>query len=162
MIAQADASVKTCETLRAEDSKKKHYKINLKKNLSPADSVCADTDRNMNGGSSQCTVRVFRQKFTRGAIGSHACSLQANMRVTNGITLESSLLLPIATVNCVQTLKVTRRQQPLILTTVMERRLAHKWMTRSCGKQKHGNGTMTSVVQKALECAPHKNWLSGG
>jgi hypothetical protein len=34
------------------------------------------------------TVRVFRQKFTlEDAIGSHACSLQANMRVTNGISL---------------------------------------------------------------------------
>jgi hypothetical protein len=52
------------------------------------------------------TVRVFRQKFTlEDAIGSHACSLQANMRVTNGIPLGSSLLLPVDTVNCVQTLK---------------------------------------------------------
>jgi hypothetical protein len=39
------------------------------------------------------TVRVFRQKFTlEDAIGSHACSLQANMRVTNGIPLGSPLL----------------------------------------------------------------------
>jgi hypothetical protein len=38
------------------------------------------------------TVRVFRQKFTlEDAIGSHACSLEANMRVTNGIPLGSSL-----------------------------------------------------------------------
>jgi hypothetical protein len=52
------------------------------------------------------TVRVFRQKFTlEDAIGSHACSLQANMRVTNGIPLGSSLFLPVHTVNCVQTLK---------------------------------------------------------
>jgi hypothetical protein len=37
-------------------------------------------------------VRVFRQKFTlEDAIGSHACSLQANMRVTNGIPLGCSL-----------------------------------------------------------------------
>jgi hypothetical protein len=48
----------------------------------------------------------FRQKFTlENAIGSHACSLQANTRVTNGIPLGSSLLLPVDTVNCVQTLK---------------------------------------------------------
>jgi hypothetical protein len=34
------------------------------------------------------TVRVFRQKFTlEDAIGSHACSLEASMRVTNGIPL---------------------------------------------------------------------------
>jgi hypothetical protein len=49
----------------------------------------------------------FRQRFTlEDAIGSHACSLEANMRVTNGIPLGSSLLLPVDTVNCVQTLKV--------------------------------------------------------
>jgi hypothetical protein len=37
------------------------------------------------------TVRVFRQKFTLDdAIGSHACSLEANIRVTNGIPLGSS------------------------------------------------------------------------
>jgi hypothetical protein len=53
------------------------------------------------------TVRVFRQEFTlEDAIGSHACSLEANTRVTNGIPLGSSLLLPVDTVNCVQTLKV--------------------------------------------------------
>jgi alpha-mannosidase II len=52
------------------------------------------------------TVRVFRQKFTlEVAIGSHACSLEVNMRVTNGIPLGCSLLLPADTVNCVQTLK---------------------------------------------------------
>jgi hypothetical protein len=55
---------------------------------------------------SQYSVR-FRQKFTlEDAVGSHACSLEANMRVTNGIPLGSSLLLPVHTVNCVQTLKV--------------------------------------------------------
>jgi hypothetical protein len=48
----------------------------------------------------------FRQKFTlEDAIGSHACSLEANMRVTNGIPLGSSLLLPVDTVICVKTLK---------------------------------------------------------
>jgi xanthine dehydrogenase molybdopterin-binding subunit B len=51
----------------------------------------------------------FRQKFTlEDAIGSHACSLEANKRVTNGIPLESSLLLPVDAVNCVQTLKVSK------------------------------------------------------
>jgi hypothetical protein len=55
------------------------------------------------------TVRVFRQKFTlEDAIGSHACSLEANMRVTNGIPLGCPLLLPVDTVICVQTLKVFR------------------------------------------------------
>jgi hypothetical protein len=61
------------------------------------------------GGLFEGMVRVFRQKFTlEDAIGSHACSLEANMRVTNGIPLGSSLLLPVCTVNCVQTLKVSR------------------------------------------------------
>jgi hypothetical protein len=51
-------------------------------------------------------VRVFWQKFTlENAIVSHACSLEANTRVTNGIPLGSSLLLPVDTVICVQTLK---------------------------------------------------------
>jgi hypothetical protein len=53
------------------------------------------------------TVRVFELKFAlEDAIGSHACSLEANMRVTNGIPLGSPLLIPVVTVNCVQTLKV--------------------------------------------------------
>jgi hypothetical protein len=59
------------------------------------------------GMRAQGTVRVFRQKFTlEDAIGSHACSLETNTRVTNDIPLGSSLLLPVDTVNCVQTLKV--------------------------------------------------------
>jgi hypothetical protein len=36
---------------------------------------------------------------------SHSCSLEASRRVTNGIPLGYSLLLPVHTVNCVQTLK---------------------------------------------------------
>jgi hypothetical protein len=49
----------------------------------------------------------FRQKFTlEDAIGSHACSLEANTRVANGIPLGSSPLLPVDTVNCVATPKV--------------------------------------------------------
>jgi hypothetical protein len=36
------------------------------------------------------TVRVFREKFTLDdAIGSHACSLESNIRVTNGTPLGS-------------------------------------------------------------------------
>jgi hypothetical protein len=56
--------------------------------------------------SEHSTVRVFRQKFTlEDAIGSRACSLEANMRVTNGIPLGSFTLLPVDTVNRVATLK---------------------------------------------------------
>jgi hypothetical protein len=52
------------------------------------------------------TVGVFdRNLHFEDAIGSHACSLQANMRVNNGIPPGCSLLLPVDTVNCVQTLK---------------------------------------------------------
>jgi hypothetical protein len=61
------------------------------------------------------TVRAFRQKFTleEDAIGSHACSLlQASRRVTNDIPLGCPLFLPVHTVNCVQTLKVTVRKEP--------------------------------------------------
>ena len=36
---------------------------------------------------------------------SHACALEANMRVPNGIPLGCPLLLPVGTVNRVQTLK---------------------------------------------------------
>jgi hypothetical protein len=54
------------------------------------------------------TVRVFQQKFTfEDAIELHAFApLEANMRVTNGILLGIPLLLPVGTVNSVQTLKV--------------------------------------------------------
>jgi hypothetical protein len=51
------------------------------------------------------TVRVFRQESTlEDVIESHACSFEASMCVTNGIPLGSPLLLPVVTVNCVQTL----------------------------------------------------------
>jgi hypothetical protein len=65
------------------------------------------------------SVRVFRQECALDdAIGSHACSLEAIMRVTNGIPLGCSLLLPIGTVICVRTLKA-RAKTPLILATPM-------------------------------------------
>jgi hypothetical protein len=55
-----------------------------------------------------CTVRVFRQEFTlEDAIGYHACSLEANMRVTNGIPLGCPRFLPVHTVNCVQKMKAS-------------------------------------------------------
>jgi hypothetical protein len=53
-------------------------------------------------------VRVFRQTFTlEDAIGSHACSLEANMSVTNAFHLGWPLPLTVVTVNSVQTLKAT-------------------------------------------------------
>jgi hypothetical protein len=68
---------------------------------------CVRTFYSAKSGTSTSTVRVFRQKCTlEDAIGSHACSLEANMRVTNGTPLGSSFVLPVDTVNCIQTLKV--------------------------------------------------------
>jgi hypothetical protein len=52
------------------------------------------------------TVRVFKQIFAlEVAIRSHACSLEANMRVTNSIPLGCQLPLTGSTMNCVATLK---------------------------------------------------------
>jgi hypothetical protein len=43
-------------------------------------------------GSVKGTVRVFRQDFAlEDAIGSHACSLEASSRATNGIPLRRPL-----------------------------------------------------------------------
>jgi hypothetical protein len=53
------------------------------------------------------TVLGFRLQVTlEHAIGSHACSLEASILVTNGIPFGCSLLLLVGTVNCVQALKV--------------------------------------------------------
>jgi ankyrin repeat protein len=59
-----------------------------------------------------CRVRAFRQKLTpEDIIGSHACSLEANMRVTNSIPLGCQLPLTVATINCVVTRKATKRRR---------------------------------------------------
>jgi hypothetical protein len=47
-------------------------------------------------------ARFSAEIYTRGC---HWIPREANTRVTNGIPLGSSLLLPVDTVNCVQTLK---------------------------------------------------------
>jgi hypothetical protein len=57
---------------------------------------CAFSDRNLHA----------RMPF-----GSHACSLEANMRVTNAIPFGCPLLLPVGTVNRVQTRKVQRQDE---------------------------------------------------
>jgi hypothetical protein len=41
------------------------------------------------------------------AIGSHACSLEVNIRVTNSIPLRCQLPLTVSTINFVQTLKAS-------------------------------------------------------
>jgi aminopeptidase N len=50
-------------------------------------------------------ARFSTETYTRGCIDSHACSLEASWRVTNGVPLGCSLLLPVGTVHSVQTLK---------------------------------------------------------
>lgn len=51
-------------------------------------------------------MRVFEQNFAlEDAIGPHACSLEAKMRVTNGIHLGSTLALTVVIINHVETLK---------------------------------------------------------
>jgi hypothetical protein len=51
-------------------------------------------------------VCVFRQKVTLdNAIGPTPAPIEASKRVPNGIPLGCLLLLPVDTVNCVQTLK---------------------------------------------------------
>jgi hypothetical protein len=48
----------------------------------------------------------FRQKFAlEDAIVSHACSLDASRRVTNGTPPGCPFIVPVGTGNCVQTLK---------------------------------------------------------
>jgi hypothetical protein len=70
-----------------------------------AQEVAAITDLSKTGG----TVRAFRQKFTiEDAIGSHACSLEASTRVTNGSPLGYPPPLTVTTVNSVKTLKATQ------------------------------------------------------
>jgi hypothetical protein len=80
------------------------------------------------------TVLVFRQEFTlEDAIGSHACSREANMRVTNGIPLGRSLLLPVGTVICVQTLKATVASTAvLVMATVLSAAMAAMQMQMGC------------------------------
>jgi hypothetical protein len=50
---------------------------------------------------------VFEQEFAlKAAIGSHVCSLEASMRVTNSMPLGVPLLLlPVGTIHRVETLK---------------------------------------------------------
>jgi hypothetical protein len=50
------------------------------------------------------------------AIGSHACSLEANRRVTNDIHLGCPLFLPVHTVNYVQTLKARENVRSSLAT----------------------------------------------
>jgi hypothetical protein len=79
--------------------------------LLPVDTVNCVQTLKAEAEQAQGTVRVSRQKFTlEHAIGSHACSLEASRRVTNGIPLGYSLFIPVHTVNCVQTLKVHTQQ----------------------------------------------------
>jgi len=64
----------------------------------PAMTILTATDKTRSVFTIAGTVRVFLQRFTlEDAIGSHAGSLEVSMRVTNGIHLGCSLLLPVHT-----------------------------------------------------------------
>ena len=57
----------------------------------------------------------FRQKFTlEDAIGSHACSLEANMRVTNGTPLGSSLFYQLTLYIVSQHRRSAQRQHVVV------------------------------------------------
>jgi hypothetical protein len=68
----------------------------------------------------------LRQKCTLGMpFGSHACSLEASMRVTNGIPLERPLPLIVTNMHSVQTLKagpVLNAQKESFLRELMSSR----------------------------------------
>jgi hypothetical protein len=97
----------------------------------------------------------FRQKFTLDdAIGSHACSLEANTRVTNGIPLGSSPLVPVDTVNCVATLKApttlgTLPQIALMNHTVERLQSTNVWR----GHITHFRLDLNSVGIQLVQCA---------
>jgi hypothetical protein len=96
-----DTSVNSAETLKAERGTSVCEVVLQHQNAAPKQRVSALHKIAVYGAR-------FQQKFTlEDAIGSHACSLEANTRVTNGIPLGSSLLLPVDTVYCIQTLKAT-------------------------------------------------------
>jgi hypothetical protein len=66
-----------------------------------------------------CTVHGFSTEiYTRGFHWSHACSLQASMRVTNCIPFGCSLFLIVATVNSVQILTATTTQTAALTLTL--------------------------------------------
>jgi acetoin utilization deacetylase AcuC-like enzyme len=55
----------------------------------------------------------FRPESTlEDVLCSQACSLEASLRVTNGSPLGCSFVLPVGTVNCVQTLKAPSKPAP--------------------------------------------------
>ena len=59
------------------------------------------------GASTWCSLSHIDLHMLEDDIGSHVCSLEACMRVTNGIPLGCPLPLTVTTVNSVQTLKAT-------------------------------------------------------
>jgi hypothetical protein len=76
--------------------------------------------KHMVAGISCGTVLVFRQDFAlENAIGSHACSLEANMRVTNGIPLRESTALTVVIINHAETLKVFSQKRFTTMRVVL-------------------------------------------
>jgi hypothetical protein len=75
----------------------------------------------------------FRRNFTlEDAIGAHACSLEASKRVTNGISLGCSLLLPVDTGNDVDTLKA--------------------WLPAACWRGQHPGSNKHNIARGFRKC----------
>ena len=67
-------------------------KLQVVRELEDANLMLNDSLIEAQTSQAQVQCAFSRQKFTlEEAIGSHACSLEANMRATNGIPLGSSL-----------------------------------------------------------------------
>jgi hypothetical protein len=85
------------------------------------------------------TLRGFGWKISlEDAIGSHACSLEASMRMANGIPLGWSPLLPVGTEKSVQTLKdewtgqQKHRRCHSVLMILLQRKPLHVWLLFEC------------------------------
>jgi hypothetical protein len=102
------------------------------------------------------TVRVVRQKFTlEDAFGSHACSLEVDMRVINSIHLGCSLLLPVDTVNCVQTRKAFKQMCPWQRNGMQRSGGSRCWLIGTSRPSGNGHFTLitTRLLHGALDCA---------
>jgi hypothetical protein len=79
--------------------------VSIDSDIGPVNIVPVDPTVNITYGAR--FRQKFGEKFTLGdSISSPACSLQTSMRVTYVMALGYSLLLPVGTVNSVQTLQI--------------------------------------------------------
>jgi hypothetical protein len=100
------------------------------------------------------------QEFTlEDAIGSLDCSLKANMRVTDGITLDCPLLLPIGTRNYAETLKVggkgedvpaAHNHHHLLLLPPSLEELTSMGRTNTAGSSLHAMEVVGCLIHRSL------------